>query len=57
MAIIQTITTSNGVTVRIHDDALLTPGTPEYEAARRRQCRAAYEILIKASEQKEVTTA
>lgn len=56
MAIVKTLTASNGVTVRIHDDAMLRPGTVEYEAAKRRQCQAAYEILIRSASDKEVTT-
>lgn len=53
MAIIATIKTANGTVVRIHDDDMAQRGTPEYEAIREQQCRAAHMILVKAGERRE----
>lgn len=51
--IIRTIITSNGATVRIHDDFMAAPGSEEERRVIEAQRRAAYNILRKEAEQRE----
>lgn len=45
MMIVATVRASNGVTVRIHDDRIATPGSEDERRAIEAQRRAAYEIM------------
>jgi hypothetical protein len=56
MALIATITASNGVTVRIFDDCMAAPGSEEEARRIEAQRRAAYDILVSAARKEATTT-
>lgn len=56
MAVIATIRTPGGVTVRVHDDCIAPPGSEAERRAVEAQRRAAHEILVSAARKEATTT-